>query len=500
MKKYLLPLLSIFIVSLASCSPSNSHVDTGREGFLNFYAINDYHGRISHNETQNQNGISYVSNFLNEQKYNHELEYVFVSPGDLWQDTYESNSNKGKCLTEVMEEMNLEALSLGNHEFDWGLDTIKENRSIASKCEFLGANIFYYDNENNIPLEQASDLASPYKIIERNGYKIGLIGIIGEKQITSITSSIWENLTFVEPTKVVANYSDYLKSEENCDLVILLAHASIDDLSLNFKNKLTSVSDISNKPYIDACFTAHSHNLENELINDIPFVQGQYAGKYVSHIEFDMRGEKPLVTTHETLLVESTKSDPKVDKIIDKYITKEFKAKRDEIVCTFANQTKINTTYAGRLQSYATYELLKDKAEELGIDLLLAMNNGGRDNAILNSDGTATREMLFNITPFTNKTIIAKVSGQNLMTQIRNNRYYAPTKTTLVADQYYYIACIDYVLLHKNSNRNLDNFPSFDGEIIYEETRFPDEIIYNYCLGKTIEKSFFTQDGFSNLS
>ena len=97
MKKYLLPLLSIFIVSLASCSPSNSHVDTGREGFLNFYAINDYHGRISHNETQNQNGISYVSNFLNEQKYNHELEYVFVSPGDLWQDTYESNSNKGKC-------------------------------------------------------------------------------------------------------------------------------------------------------------------------------------------------------------------------------------------------------------------------------------------------------------------------------------------------------------------------------------------------------------------
>ena len=128
------------------------------------------------------------------------------------------------------------------------------------------------------------------------------------------------------------------------------------------------------------------------------------------------------------------------------------------------------------------------------------MNNGGRDNAILNSDGTATREMLFNITPFTNKTVIAKVSGQNLMTQIRNNRYYAPTKTTLVADQYYYIACIDYVLLHKNSNRNLDNFPSFDGEIIYEETRFPDEIIYNYCLGKTIEKSFFTQKGFSNLS
>ena len=57
--------------------------------------------------------------------------------------------------------------------------------------------------------------------------------------------------------------------------------------------------------------------------------------------------------------------------------------------------------------------------EELGIDLLLAMNNGGRDNAILNSDGTATREMLFNITPFTNKTIIAKVSGQNLMTQMK---------------------------------------------------------------------------------
>ena len=213
-----------------------------------------------------------------------------------------------------------------------------------------------------------------------------------------------------------------------------------------------------------------------------------------------MTGEKPVVTTHEQLKVETKKTDPKIDKIVDKYITKEFKKTRDEKVCTFADLSSITTTQAGRLQAISTYELLKPKAEELGIELTAVINNGGRDTVRLPDNGEATREMLFNITPFTNKTMIAEVTGANLASVIRNNRYYAPKQQKLVATEKYYVACIDYVLLHKSSNRKYDNFSSFEGNILYTEETYPDAIIYNYCKGKTIDKNLLRLDNYTYLS
>lgn len=477
-----------------------NHEDAGREGFLNFYAINDYHGRISSNDQQGDIGISKISSFLNEQKFNHELEYVFLNAGDLWQDTYESNQNKGACLTEAMEVMGCEAMELGNHEFDWGLDTIKENKSNASKCEYLGANIYYFDNSLGVPTTQANDIASPYKIIERNGFKIGVIGIIGKGQITSITSSNWENLTFVDPLSIVEHYSDELRIEKQCDLVVLLAHASTGDLSEGFCNEVTSINEDTSKPFIDCCFTAHTHVLENKEYNGVPFVQGGSKGKNVSHIEFDMRKDKPVVTKHEQLVVETKKTDRNIDKIVNKYITRSFKKIRDEKVFTVETKQTISTVDAGRLQAYATYEYLKHIEQEKNITITAVFNNGGRDSVdISETSGVLTREMIFNLTPFTNKTYVAKVSGANILVAMRNFRYFAPVAQKIEQTEYYYIACIDYVLLHKDTTRRYDNFSSYDGNPAYIENVFPDQIITSVFKGKTLEKAFFSDKRFNNL-
>jgi len=498
-KIYLLPLL---LLPLFSCSEKSSseHVDSGREGYISLYALNDYHGRISYNELQKENGISRVSAFLNEQKEGKELEYVLLNSGDLWQDTYESNSNQGACLTECFEEMNCEAMQLGNHEFDWTIDLIKENRKLTSNCEYLGANIFYYDQQEDKVLEQASDLCSPYKIVERNGYKIGVIGIIGKSQITSITSTNWENLTFVDPLEIVKDYSDELRSEKNCDLIVLLAHADTSALSFNFCNSVTGLSSQTNRPYIDCCFTGHSHILENKEYNSIPFIQGENNGNYVSHIEFDLNSGIPVCTTKEFLEVKTDKTDPKIDSIVNKYITNEFKAKRDEVVATFDGVRSITSAQAGKLQAYATYQKLKDVEELKDYKISAVINNGGRTTVKLPTNGEVTRENLFNITPFTNKTYVAQVTGANLISVLRNNKYYAPETLKLEKASLYYVACIDYILLHKDTQRNYDNFSSYDGNYLYIEEDFPDEIIYSWIKGKTINSSFFDSSNFPTIS
>ena len=73
-----------------------------------------------------------------------------------------------------------------------------------------------------------------YNCVNLENVEIGVIGIIGESQITSITSTVWENITFVDPTEVVTNYSNELRNEKGCDLVLLLAHSSADALSFTF--------------------------------------------------------------------------------------------------------------------------------------------------------------------------------------------------------------------------------------------------------------------------
>ena len=170
--------------SLITNSNNTSTSFDNNEIILDIYASNDIHGRISENKTENEPGIAKLATYLNERKSENNDGYIYLNSGDYWQDTYESGYNKGKLLTECLDLMECETISLGNHEFDWGIDVIKENKELTTYTTFLGANMRQYPDTS-----KTVDFAEPYKIIERQGLKIGIIGAIGRDQITSITSS-----------------------------------------------------------------------------------------------------------------------------------------------------------------------------------------------------------------------------------------------------------------------------------------------------------------------
>ena len=141
-------------------SSSNNSEEKVEEKTIEIYAFNDFHGRISENKYENEPGISKLASYLdNERKIKDEV--VVINSGDYWQDTYESGYNKGKLLTECLDAMKVDAFTLGNHEFDWGIDVIKENKELSTYTPFLGCNIVnYYTNE-------LVDFVEPYKIVEK---------------------------------------------------------------------------------------------------------------------------------------------------------------------------------------------------------------------------------------------------------------------------------------------------------------------------------------------
>lgn len=478
-----LVLYGLIIISLSSCnnikggsSSSTSSIGTSTDSSnvssnntsnsvssninevktIDFYSINDFHGRISQRRDENSPGISKLSTYLNSKKEENPDGYVLVSTGDTWQDTYESNYNKGALLSECFEEMDCEAMALGNHDFDWGLDVIKQNQELSPNCTFLAANVYNYPNQSTF-----ASVGKEYKIIERKGVRIGIIGTIGSTQNTSITSSVWENLSFKNTTEIVKSLSDELRINQDCDVILWLNHASFDSSD---SSRITSVSPKSNKRYVDAVFNGHSHQRETYLVNGVPFVQAGSHGVNVAHISISLDDENNVTLNDFEYegygQISSCKEDPSIERIIDKYFTTDFLSARDTQIGTLkSNSNYVDSYFAGSLLAKATFDLYENEMKDVDI----VMNNGSRDS--INS-GTVTTEDLFNLLPFTNYTYVCKgILGKDIIKEMKYLYYYLPDSSLVIQeDKEYTVACIDYSLLHKNSKREYDYFPSYKEE------------------------------------
>lgn len=116
-------------------SESSSLEHLTDERIINFYALNDFHGAIM--ETNNEPGIFKYSSYLKDKIAQNLNGTVHLNAGDYWQGSVESNLNRGEFLTKAMNELSLDAFTIGNHEFDWYDTAIMHNKAIAD-YPFLG--------------------------------------------------------------------------------------------------------------------------------------------------------------------------------------------------------------------------------------------------------------------------------------------------------------------------------------------------------------------------
>ena len=95
---------------------------------VDFYAINDLHGKFC--DTDTQPGVDELATYLRQAEETDDY-VVLLSTGDMWQGSAESNLTGGILMTEWMNEMGFAAMTLGNHEYDWGSAAIRENLAVA---------------------------------------------------------------------------------------------------------------------------------------------------------------------------------------------------------------------------------------------------------------------------------------------------------------------------------------------------------------------------------
>lgn len=201
--KYILSLASILFL-LSACQPQADH--------LTILHTNDTHSQI----LPNGKGLGGYARRMGVIRSEREKDpnLLLLDAGDFSQGTAYFNFFHGRVEIDALNRMRYDAGTLGNHEFDNGIDTLAMILKLA-KYPIVCAN---YDVTNTV----LEGLVKPYTIIRRAGLKIGIFGI-GVYPFTTIAEKNFGAIRYLEPYPVAQQMADTLRAQ-GCDVVICLSH------------------------------------------------------------------------------------------------------------------------------------------------------------------------------------------------------------------------------------------------------------------------------------
>lgn len=425
MKKILIILI---LFGLYSCVPNPlpvietpSDIDT-----IDIYYLNDFHGAIEKNG--NQHGLSGLANYIETKRADNPNGTILLAGGDMLQGSALSNHYQGRSTLSIMELMGFDAMVVGNHEFDWGLEVVTKafNDEKIATFPLLGANIFY-EGTKTIPSG-----IDPYTIIERGDIKIGVIGIIGYGLESSIAVQRIEGYTFAYPIPILSDYASYLRSVEGVDYVIVLTHDA--------GTHNTEIDQLVGMQNVDIILNAHDHRMDvTRMPNGTLSLKSGSSGQAIGHIKIDVKNHQMTgvnLTSHPLF----DGNHAAVQRLIDGY-----KLETDEIF-----KTPIVTS--GEYMSRDNLSIWISKLMRIKTNADIAFHNtGGTRDVILNNEHV-TYGKIYQVFPFDNTVKAAYVLGKDIQTLMRNSSLrYDTLIASFLDDSYYLVATNDYVFDQVNN-------------------------------------------------
>lgn len=255
-------LLSLGGVSLSSFST----LETKKITILH---TNDVHSHIDpfpadHPRNPNMGGAARRASII-EQIRKEEKNVLLLDAGDIFQGTPYFNYYGGELEFKLMSMMQYDLATMGNHDFDNGIDGFHAQLRHAN-FDFVSAN---YDFKNTI----LDGIVKPYKIITKDGIKIGIFGL-GVELDGLVDKKLYKETVYNNPIEVAQSMTKKLKEDEKCDLVICLSH-----IGFKYKNEPEKVCDImlaQQTKNIDLIIGGHTHTFL-----DKPILEKNLEGKDV---------------------------------------------------------------------------------------------------------------------------------------------------------------------------------------------------------------------------
>jgi 5'-nucleotidase len=250
-KKFIKTVATTSAISLIGGIPIDAFGKNEQEDIiLTILHTNDVHSRVEPfpmdgGKNQGLGGVAPRSKLIKDIRATHK-NVLLLDAGDMWQGTPYFNFFNGSVEYDLMNEMQYDAATLGNHDFDIGIDGLKKQIPNA-KFSIINSN---YNFENTV---LKNDIKS-YEIFDKNGLKIGVFGV-GIDLNGLVPEKNFSGITYNNPIDIANIISKILKEDLKCDFVICLSH-------LGYKYENDKVSDevlAQNTSNIDLILGGHTH-------------------------------------------------------------------------------------------------------------------------------------------------------------------------------------------------------------------------------------------------
>ncbi len=283
---------------------------------------------MSINDDKTIGGFARLATLLKEEKAKLPNSTLIVDAGDFLMGTiFHAGEQDNGFQIPLMKKMGYDVITLGNHEFDYGPEALAGiiNSSIKTGKipEIVSSNfIFSETSTDDDELEKLfkKEVVKKYTIIEKNGLKIGIIGIMGEDADEVAPGA--KPVTFDKQIKTVKKLTNQLKNEDKVDLVICISHSGFypDEKKGGYKGEDIKLAEkVKN---LDVIISGHTHVKTEKAIkinNTIIVQTGAYA-KNLGRLELNVENKKVKSFIFSLIPVDDkVMGDADVDKLINDY-------------------------------------------------------------------------------------------------------------------------------------------------------------------------------------
>jgi 2',3'-cyclic-nucleotide 2'-phosphodiesterase (5'-nucleotidase family) len=328
---------------------------------------------------------------------------LLLSAGDTFQGTPVSNLFKGRSVTDVMNYLKFDAMAIGNHEFDWGMDVL-QHLIASSRFPYLSANI---KDERSRYLPGVK----PYIIVERKNVKIAIIGITTPEVPRITTPGRFKHMTVDGPEDILPRFIKKAK-DEGAVIIIVLSHLGL-DADKDLAQRIAGIHVIVG---------GHSHTaLENPVVvgNTIIVQAGAY-GLYLGVLKLKIDPDTGRIIGH-TEEKELEKVIASKDKPYDKEMARiihAYYARIQKEYSRVVGETSVPLIRYHQRESNIGNFVCDTMRKKTGTDIAF-INSGAIRNNI--PKGRITREQVFTLLPFDNILVTMKLTGKQILEILEQN-------------------------------------------------------------------------------
>lgn len=264
---------------------------------------NDVHSHVEpfskdHSEFPNKGGFERRATLISKIRRQNPNTLLFDA-GDIFQGTPYFNFYGGEIEFKLMSMLGYDAITIGNHDFDNGMDGLDKQLPNA-KFDIISSN---YDFKNTILESKVSD----YKIYNKSGIKIGVFGL-GIELEGLVSKDLYKETKYLDPIDIANETAKKLKETENCDIVICLSHLGYK--YEKFPNKVSDLNLAKSTKNIDLIIGGHTHTFMNKPVvvknnvgNDVLINQVGCFGLYLGRIDFSFDSDNNKIFNSNLLMI-----------------------------------------------------------------------------------------------------------------------------------------------------------------------------------------------------